>query len=137
MAVTLTPYIFFKGDAKEAMEFYKDVFGGELTTQTYEQANQPGSELTGDKLMHADLHDGLIRIFGSDTDQASEAAKKVTLSINGEAEDETKLSEVFEKLSQGGEVRSPLKKEFWGDTFGMVTDKYKVDWMVNIAGAKE
>ena len=131
--ITLDPYIFFKGNCREAMEFYKGIFGGELSVMTYDQVPGNTQEDMKDKLMHA-LLDGDIRIMGSDTEKASEQSAKISLSLGGE--DEDKLGKIFDALSEGGEVRSALKKEFWGDTFGSLTDKFGVEWMVNIAAAK-
>jgi PhnB protein len=132
-AITLDPYVFFNGNCREAMEFYKSLFGGELTTQTYGEVPGNPPEDMKDKLMHAAL-DGDIKLYGSDTEKASPQAAKISLCLGGE--DEDKLHKIFAGLSQGGEVNAPLKKEFWGDTFGSLTDKYGVEWMVNIAAPK-
>jgi len=117
------------------MEFYKNIFGGELTISTYEETpgdTPPGME---GKLMHAALTGGLITLMGSDTPQASAKAAKISLSVGGD--DEEKLTAIFNQLSDGADVEYPLKKEFWGDTFGTLTDKFGVEWMVNISGKKE
>lgn len=84
--------------------------------------------------MHASLTGGAVNIMGSDTEQASPKAAKITISLSGTNEE--RLTTIFNSLSEGAAVQSPLKKEFWGDTFGQLTDKYGVDWMVNIAGPK-
>lgn len=136
--VRLEPYIFFKGNAKEAMEFYKEVFGGELTMQTLgespkevlEQMNV--DEARYGEIMHARLKGGAVDLLGSDSQKASGHSAKVELSINGPGAEEPKMREMFNKLAEGGNVRMPLSKQFWGDTFGMLTDKYGVDWMMNI-----
>ncbi len=127
--ISLNPYIFFKGNCREAMEFYKEVFGGELTIQTYGEAKM-GNESQKDLVMHATLLNGSMALMGSDTEKASDKAAKISLSIGGS--DEKALTTIFEKLSEGGSVFSELKKEFWGDTFGSLTDKYGIEWMVNI-----
>lgn len=135
--VMLDPYIFFNGNCREAMEFYKDVFGGELTVQTYGEVpgGVPGADKNNkDWLMHARLEGGAVKLMGSDTEKASAEAKKITLSLGGT--DEAKLRAIFDKLSAGGKVTSPLKKEFWGDIYGGLTDKFGVEWMVNIAAQK-
>ena len=136
--ISLNPYIFFKGNAKEAMEFYKNVFGGDLTLQTLgeapKEAQAEAIDRDPNKIMHAKLEGGLITLMGSDSAKASDKAAKIELSLNGS--DETKLRAVFDKLSEGGKATMPLAKQFWGDTFGMVTDKFGVDWMVNIEPAK-
>lgn len=139
MSVSLNPYIFFQGNAKEAMEFYQSVFGGELTIQTNSETpkdvqEQMGmTEETKNQVMHARL-EGEINLMGSDSPKASAEAKKIELSITGD--DEAKLSGWFDKLSVGGKVTMPITKQFWGDTFGMTTDKYGVDWMVNVLAKK-
>jgi PhnB protein len=130
--INLDVYLYFKGQAKEAMEFYKSVFGGELTVQTYAEVPGMGNDAgKKDWLMHARLEGGVIKLMASDTDKASPEAAKVDLSLGGK--DETQMRAIFDKLSQGGKVNSKLKKEFWGDTFGSLTDKYGVNWMMNIA----
>jgi PhnB protein len=121
--ITLNAYLFFKGDCREAMEFYKGIFGGEIYYQNFE--NVPGSEEMAGKVMHAFLHGGDIEIM-----EASPQTRKVELCLGGS--DEAKMTKIFEGLSQGGKVRSALKKEFWGAIFGNLTDKFGVDWMMNI-----
>jgi PhnB protein len=135
--VSLDPYMFFNGNAREAMEFYKNVFGCELTISTFGDmgGSMPGMEEMKDKVMHAMLSGGDVELMASDSREASERAAKIELSLSGD--DEQKLKSYFEKLSEGGKVKSPLKKEAWGDTFGQLSDKYGFDWMVNISSAKE
>ncbi|HXR50488.1 MAG TPA: VOC family protein [Verrucomicrobiae bacterium] len=131
--ITLDPYLFFSGNCREAMEFYKSVFGGELSIQTF--GDVPGTEAVNkDQIMHANLDGGAVKLFGSDSSKASERAAKIELTIGGS--DEAKLTDIFNALSDGGTVKTPLKKEFWGDTFGQLTDKFGIDWMVNIAAPK-
>jgi PhnB protein len=129
--VTLTPYLFFKGNASEAMEFYKSVFGGDLEIQKMsevpKEAQMPGAD--PNSVMHASLK-GPVNLYASDSPQASDKTAKVELSLNGSSEDQIK--KFFDGLAAGGKVRMPLEKQFWGDTFGMLTDKFGVDWMANI-----
>ena len=135
--VTLDVYLYFRGTCREAMEFYKDVFGGELTVQTYGDTPDafPGgvNDETKDRILHAQLAGGDIKMMASDTDKASDVAAKIDLSLGGT--DETRLREVFGKLSAGGKVNQPLQKMYWGDTFGSLTDKYGINWMMNISSA--
>ncbi|HSX17771.1 MAG TPA: VOC family protein [Candidatus Saccharimonadales bacterium] len=131
--ISLEPYIFFNGNCREAMEFYKDVFGGELSVNTY--GNTPGMDkFNMDWLMHASLEGGAVKLMASDTEKASPEAKKVSLSLGGT--DEEYMRKIFDSLSAGGEIFMPLKKESWGDIFGSLTDKFGVEWMMNI-GVKE
>lgn len=135
MARRLNPYIFFNGNAKEAMEFYKSVFGGNLEIQTMGEVPEDVQKMAGnppkDNVMHAKLEADGITILASDSPKASSKTSKVELSIMGE--NESDLRSIYEKLSQGGKTSMPLQKQFWGDIFGTLTDKYGVDWMVNIA----
>jgi len=135
-ATTLNPYIFFNGDCAEAMDFYKNAFGGELTMQKYSEVpgDMPGKAEHPDWVMHSALEGGLVKIMGCDSDKASPKAAKIELSIIGS--DEDALRKTFDALSEGGSVKEPLKKQFWGDTFGQLTDKYNIDWMVNVLAPK-
>ena len=133
--VTLDPYIFFTGNCREAMELYKGIFGGKLEVQTYDEVPGNTMEDMSGKIMHSSLRGGAITLLGSDTKKASARAAKISLCLGGS--DQAKLSKIFDGLSEGGEVFQPLKKEFWGDTFGSLTDKFGVEWMVNIAAKKE
>ncbi len=130
-SINLTPYIYFKGACREAMEFYKNVFGGELTTQTYAEANMGEDESVNDWIMHARLQSQDFALMGSDAKEASPEAKKIELTLEGD--DDGKLRKIFEDLSAGGTVEQPLEKQFWGDIFGKLKDKYGVIWMFNIS----
>jgi PhnB protein len=134
---SLDPYIYFKGRAKEAAEFYKGVFGGKLTTQTYKEfpdPNMPGIKEHPDWLMHGRL-EGDVGLMVCDTDKASPKAAKIELSLSGS--DDAKLRQYWDGLAKGGKVRYPLEKAPWGDTFGMLIDKFGVDWMVNITAPQK
>ena len=118
------------------MEFYKSIFGGDIFTMSYEQTmgDKTPDNLKG-QLMHASLKGGEINLLASDTAIASPKSAKVSLSLSGENIE--KLTEMFDRLSEGVEVQYPLKKEVWGDTFGSLVDKYGIEWMVNISTPKE
>jgi PhnB protein len=81
-------------------------------------------------IMHASLKGGGVDLMASDSPKASDKAAKVELSLAGT--DESEMRKIFNALAEGGKVTMPLEKQFWGDTFGMLTDKYGVDWMMNI-----
>ncbi len=136
--VNLDPYLFFKGNAKEAIGYYKNIFGGNVDITEYpedEGGSADGGEEMKGKVMHGLLSGGDVRLMFSDSTQASDKAAKIELSLTGE--DSAKLTELFKKLSEGGSVRVPLEKAPWGDIFGMLTDKYNIAWMVNITARKE
>jgi PhnB protein len=134
--IELAPYIFFKGNCQEAMKFYESVFGGKLDLMKYDDVpgDFPGKSEMNGKIMNSSLVTDDFVIRASDTQKASEAAKKVSICLTGS--NEAKLRKIFEGLSEGVEVAFPLKKEFWGDIFGQLTDKFNVDWMIDITPNK-
>lgn len=133
----LNPYIHFKDNAREAMEFYKSVFGGELTVSTFKEGGAVQDGPLADNIMHAMLVVGPeFTIMASDTPPEMEYGARggMSISISGEKSDEEKLKGYWEKLSEGANVTVPMATAPWGDTFGMLTDKFGIDWLVNIAG---
>lgn len=130
--INLEVYLFFKGNCREAMEFYKEVFGGNLEIRTVGEAPEMEGMPDVDKnwVMYANLTGGDVKLMASDSPKASDHTAKVELSIGGT--DEPRMKEIFEKLSQGGNVRMPLAKQSWGDLFGSLEDKFGVDWNMNI-----
>ncbi len=137
MKAALTPYLTFNGNAAEAMRFYQSVLGGELSMQTFGDAKMAKTPKEKDRIVHAVLKNEALSLMASDG-QVSKKVKfgdNISMSISGEEGDE--LRQVFKKLAKGGTVDMPLAKQFWGDTFGMLTDKFGVHWMVNIAKAQQ
>lgn len=136
----LNPYINFKDNTREAMEFYKSVFGGDLTISTFKEGGAVQDGPTADLIMHAMLIVGPeMTLMASDTPEHMEykPAAGIGMSLSGENSDEAKLTDYWNKLSVGGTPFMPLSKAPWGDTFGMLTDKFGINWMVNIVGKKE
>lgn len=138
MAQALNPYLNFRDTARQAMEFYRSVFGGELTMNTFgefgQSTNHPGSE---NLIMHSQLETPSgFKLMGADTppDMEYKGPGNITVSLSGD--DESDLSGYWKKLSEGANVALPLEKAPWGDSFGMLTDRYGIAWMVNITGAK-
>ena len=137
MQSKLNPYISFKDNTRQAMEFYQTVFGGKLTMSTFKEYHASQDPSEDDKIMHAMLEaDNGITIMAADTPDRMEYRPGTNYSMSLSGDDEAELKAYFEKLSAGGMVVMPLEKAIWGDTFGMCADKYGVSWMVNIAGQK-
>ena len=133
MLMNLEVYLFFKGNCREAMEFYKSVFGGELEimdANPEQLGDMPGKDWFKGKIMHCTLKGGDVTFMASDSPKASPEAKKISLSLNGT--DDAKMRKIFDQLAEGGKVSMPLKKQFWGDVFGSLMDTYGVEWMMNI-----
>ena len=136
MPSRLNPYLSFKDDAREAMEFYASVFGGKLDVSTFKegQASQDPSE--DDKVMHAMLvADNGFVIMGADTPSSMEYEPGARISMSLSGDDEAELRGYWDKLREGGTETMPLEKAPWGDTFGMLRDKFGIDWLVNITAS--
>jgi PhnB protein len=133
MDSTLNPYLNFNGNAKEAMRFYQSVLGGKLEMQTFGEAKMAQAPEEKDLIVHATLKSGEMTIMASDVHPSMKmtVGDNVHMSISGG--DAKELTSVFDLFAKGGKVDMPLAKQFWGDTFGMVTDKFGVHWMVNVA----
>ena len=133
MEPTLNPYLNFRGSAKEAMKFYQSALGGELTMQTFGEANMAQTPKEKDLIVHATLKSGPMTIMASDTHPSLKltVGNNVHMSIIGS--DSAGLTKIFKELARGGKIDMPLAKQFWGDTYGQLTDKFGVHWMVNVA----
>jgi len=137
MQSRLNPYIGFKDNAREAMEFYKTVFGGKLEFHTFKEYNASPNPDEDDKIMHSVLEaDNGITFMASDTPSSMEykAGSNISMSLSGDNNEE--LSGYFTKLAEGGIIAMPLDQAPWGDKFGMLVDKFGISWMVNISAPK-
>jgi PhnB protein len=131
VASRLNPYISFDGNARDAMEFYRSVFGGSLTLNTYAELGAQGSG-QDDQIMHGMLEtDKGFTLMGADTGPGTDhsAGNNIAVSLSG---DDAELRDYWEQLSSGGSVSVPLEKQMWGDEFGMCVDRFGIGWMVNI-----
>ncbi|SKC77417.1 VOC family protein [Ohtaekwangia koreensis] len=134
---TINPYLNFNGTTEEAFNFYRSVFGGEFAAvqrfkDVPETANVPPEDQ--DKIMHIALPIGREnRIMGTDALESAghtlSPGNNFSIAIGADSEEEA--SRIFNGLSQGGQVTMPLEKTFWNAYFGMLTDKFGVQWMVN------
>ncbi len=137
MAITLNPYLGFKDNAREAMEFYHSVFGGDLRSSTFKEFGASADPSEDDLIMHAQLTtpNGLM-LMGADTPERMpyNPGDTFSVSLSGGTEDDGLLREYWSKLSEGGQVLEQLQTAPWGDAFGMVRDRFGITWLVNIAG---
>ncbi len=131
MASTLNPYLMFQDSAREAMEFYRDVLGGELTVMTF--GDMGGSPADG--VMHAQLETPAgFTLMASDAPPGETVAPGGSIQVSLSGDDTEALTGWFQKLAEDGLVVDALKPQVWGDTFGMLVDRFGVGWLVNIAG---
>ncbi|WP_033439810.1 VOC family protein [Saccharothrix sp. NRRL B-16314] len=134
MTSRLNPYISFAGNAREAMEFYESVFGGNLVLNTFGEYGA-GDAPEAQKIMHGMLEaPNGYTLMGADTPPGMphNPGDNITISLSGDDADE--LRGYWEKLCDGGTVAMPLEKQVWGDEFGACQDKFGIAWMVNISG---
>ena len=134
MSVSLSPYLNFPGNAREAMTFYQSVFGGELAVSTFAEFGGGGGVLPDDGTMHAQLvHEGFT-LMASDAMPGADktwGGTRVYLAFFGD--DLQSFQGWFDKLAEGGSVGQALEKQIWGDVYGLVMDKFGLEWMFNIS----
>ena len=137
MQSKLNPYLSFKDNTREAMEFYRTVFGGKLDLSTFKDLHASQDPSEDNMIMHSVLEaDNGITIMASDTPSRMEYRTGTNMSMSLSGDNEAELKAYFEKLSVGATVTMPLEKAIWGDSFGMCTDTFGVQWLVNIASQK-
>jgi PhnB protein len=137
MQTQLNPYLSFKDNARQAMEFYHTVFGGKLTMSTFKEFHASQDPSEDEKIMHSTLEaDNGVVFMASDTPNAMEFRPGTNMSMSLSGDNEAELRGYYEKLSAGGTIGMPLEKAPWGDMFGMFTDKFGVSWLVNITAPK-
>ncbi|MES2447536.1 MAG: VOC family protein [Bacteroidota bacterium] len=143
----VNPYLNFNGNTEEVFNFYKSVFGGEFAAIMRYKDLPAGENLEdgcaegvkneeGDKIMHIALNIGSTMLMGADVPANMEAVKfgtNVSLCIS--TDNRAAADEFFAGLSKDGTVQMPMQDTFWGDYYGMLTDKYATQWMISFNAA--
>jgi PhnB protein len=132
--MSLHPYLFFSGTAREAMTRYQQVLGGQLEIMAFSDmppGEQPGMEMAPDAVMHAalTLDDGSLIMASDDPTGDGGGVKGVALHLSDADLDEVRR--MFDALSEGGEVQMPLEPVFWSPLFGACVDRFGVSWMLS------
>ena len=140
MSYALRPYLNFPGTTREAMEFYRSVFGGELVLNTFGDFHAlPEGSPSLDKVMHSELRSEHITLAAADEIEETPFevvyGNAVTLAIMGDADSEQELRAAFDRLAEGGQVMMALDKQVWGDIYGSLTDRFGTGWQFNITAA--
>ncbi|KTR38985.1 3-demethylubiquinone-9 3-methyltransferase [Curtobacterium oceanosedimentum] len=136
MSVHLNPYIGFRDQAREALGFWHEVLGGELKTMTFAEGGMVQDPADAEKIMHGQLATpGGLLLMASDSPSSMPTPTESNVSVSLSGDDEDLLTGYWEGLADGATVIEPLTKAPWGDTFGMLTDRFGVTWLVNISGA--
>ncbi|TCB98450.1 VOC family protein [Micromonospora zingiberis] len=137
MASRLNPYLSFAGNAREAMEFYQHVFGGDLAVSTFGEFGTDDPALA-DKIMHSMLESPAgYTLMASDTAPGMEHVPGNNVSISISGDDADALRGYWARLADGGMVTVPLDKQVWGDEFGMCVDRFGIGWLVNIGQPRD
>ena len=133
MTTRLNPYLGFRDSAKPAMEFYQSVFGGELTLSTFAEMHASEDPAEQNKIMHGMLvSPSGLTLMASDTPDSMEYHPGDNISVSLSGEDETELRGYWDKLAVGATITAPINQAPWGDIFGMCTDQFGIQWLVNI-----
>jgi PhnB protein len=136
VSTRLNPYLNFRNNAREAMNFYQSVFGGKLDVSTFADFQSAEDPSENDLVMHSVLETpGGLTLMGADTPARMEFVIGTNSSVSLSGEDEAELKGYWDKLSEGANVAMPLSAAPWGDQFGMCTDRYGVSWLVNITAS--
>jgi len=133
----IDPHINFNGNAEEAFNFYKSVFGGEFTQimrfKDLPSSQFPIPEKDANKIMHIALSIGKNLLMANDVPEhmgrTNENENRSKICISAESKEEA--DRLFNGLSVGGQIEMPISDSPWGSYFGMFRDKYGIEWMVN------
>ncbi len=132
MPSLLTPYLSFRDNARQAMEFYQQVFGGDLVLSTFGEfgmADSPAADL----IMHGQLETPSgFTLMASDTPPGMEHATGTGVTVCLSGDDVDQLRGYFTRLAEDGDVSTPLEKQMWGDEYGACVDRFGTPWMANI-----
>ncbi|MEW2329755.1 VOC family protein [Micromonospora chersina] len=132
MTSRLNPYLSFRDNARQAMEHYQRVFGGDLRMNTFGEFGNPDPQVA-DLIMHAQLEtDQGFTLMASDTPPGMEFTPGTTMAVSLSGDDADDLRRWWQQLADGGNVTMPMEKQMWGDEFGMCVDRFGTSWMVNI-----
>jgi PhnB protein len=133
MASQLNAYLNFNGTARQALEFYAGVFGGNLNLSTFAQFGAADSP-DADRIMHGMLEtEAGYTIMAADVTSDMEYHPMAGCSMSLSGDDADALRGYWEKLSATGTITMPMQKQVWGDEFGMCADQFGVPWLVNIS----
>ena len=133
MTSRLNPYLNLNGTARQALEFYQGVFGGELNIMTFGDMGAADASDAG-KIMHGQLETSAgYTLMVADVPSHMEYQAPAGFSVSLSGDDSDALRGYFEQLSVGGTVTMPLQKQVWGDEFGMCVDQFGISWLANIS----
>ncbi|HEX9485217.1 MAG TPA: VOC family protein [Gemmatimonadaceae bacterium] len=125
------PYLNFDGSTRDAMTFYTECFGGDLYVMTFAEANTPMPSGNENRVMHARLASGNGILMASDSMPGKAITQGNNVWVNVDCESVEEIDRLFAAMARGGTVVMPLADQFWDARFGMLTDKFGINWMFN------
>ena len=136
MALTLNPYLNWRTGARDALEYYRGVFGGELSLMTFADGGMEVDASEAELIMHGQLEtpDGFV-LMGSDVPASMPLTEGNAFQVSLSGDDGPKLRAFWDALLDGGTLTVPLEDAPWGDAFGMLVDRFGVHWLVNISAS--
>ena len=131
--IELIPYLSFNGNCEEALNTYQEILDGTVDIQTrYDNPAMKAPDNYKNKVLHARFHFASQTIYASDAFPGSEVnTQNNNIALSLDVPDAEKAKQVFRQLSEGGKVRVPFEKQFWGEWHGNFTDRFGINWMVN------
>lgn len=129
--IGVMPYITFQGNCEEALKFYKECLGGEILYMGRYGGSPMAGQAPDDKIMHATLKVGDTHIMAADNMAPDPFAVGGNIALSVGTDDAGDAERMFNALAEGGRVTMPIAETFWAERFGMLTDKFGIDWMVN------
>lgn len=134
---TLVPYLTFEGNCRTAMEFYQKVFNPELfTLQTFEEAHQEVAEAFKKNIIHSELKAEDVHFMASDGMVGWKAIPGNNVTLTVDLSDGKEQEKIWKELSEGGQITMPMQDTFWGARFGMLIDRFGIQWMLNYTKPK-
>jgi len=125
------PYLNFDGNTRDAMTFYQKSLGGNLSMQTFGDVDPSASAEMKNRIMHARLDNGPAVLMASDTMPGHPFKQGTNVHVNVDCDNVEEIERIFKAMSEGGNVVMPLADQFWGARFGMLVDKFGLNWMFN------
>ena len=125
------PYLAFAGNCREAMTFYKQCLGGELSVQSFGDVGMADKVESADRVMHARLANGGVVLMASDTMPGTPHVEGTNVSLSLQCSSDEEVDRLYTALGEGGNPTMPPSDTFWGARFGMLTDRFGMHWMLN------
>jgi len=130
--MTLNTYLNFNGNCRDAMKFYEKCLGGELQLMPFSEAKMDVPANAKDRIMHARLVKGNLTLMASDTMPGMPFEPGNNFSLSLQCDTVQEAEKLFDALGEKGQIKMPMQETFWAAGFGMLTDRFGINWMFNV-----